>query len=64
MIVLGKTGSVEWIQVKGRKGRIRLVPKSRAATKRPGPGQRYDSAGSVRRKIARSEKAVIGPKNK
>lgn len=63
-MILGKTGSVEWIQVKGRRGRIRLVPKSDAAAKRPGPGQRYNSTGHVRRKIARSEKAVIGPKNK
>lgn len=61
---MGKTGSVEWIQIKGRKGKIRLIPKSGAATKRPGPGQRYDSTGHVRRKIARSEKAVLGPKNK
>lgn len=61
---MGKTGSVEWIQIKGRKGRIRLVPKGEATTKRPGPGQRYDSTGHVRRKIARSEKTVLGPKNK
>ena len=55
---MGKTGSVEWVKVKGRKGQIRLVPRSDANTKRPGPAQRYDSSGKVRRKLKRSANAL------
>ncbi len=56
---MGKTGSVEWVKVKGRKGQIRLVPRKNANTKRPGPAQRYDSSGSMRRKLKRSAKAIV-----
>ena len=37
---MGKTGSVEWVKVKGRNGQIRLVSRKKANTKRPGPAQR------------------------
>jgi hypothetical protein len=59
---MGKTGSNEWVKVKGRMGKTRLVPKSEGSVKRPGPGQRYDSSGHIRRRLPRSEKSVIGPK--
>ncbi len=59
---MGKTGSIEWVQIKGRKGQTRLVPKRDAAAKRPGPAQRYDSSGRIRRQIKRSEKAILGSK--
>ncbi len=55
---MGKTGSVEWVKVKNRKGKIRLVPRKNANKKRPGPAQRYDSSGKVRRKLKRSENAI------
>ncbi|UZE92588.1 MAG: DUF5350 domain-containing protein [Methanosarcinales archaeon] len=61
---MGKTGSIEWVQIKGRKGQTRLVPKRDAAAKRPGPAQRYDSSGRIRRQIKRSEKAILGSKAK
>ncbi|MDI6903671.1 MAG: DUF5350 domain-containing protein [Methanocellales archaeon] len=59
---MGKTGSIEWVQVKGRKGQTRLVKRSDARIKRPGPAQRYISSGRVRRKIKRSARAIAKSK--
>jgi hypothetical protein len=56
---MGKTGSIEWIKIKGRNGQIRQVPRSEATHKRPGPLQKFTSAGARRRKIARSAKAIV-----
>lgn len=61
---MGKTGSVEWVQVKGRKGNVRLVKSSKAHKKSPGPNQRYNSNGSVRRKMKRSPSSIVGRKGK
>ena len=61
---MGKTGSVEWYQVRGRKGQMRLVPRGDSAANKPGPGQRYDSQGFVRRVSARTKKNVVGVKSK
>ncbi|MBW6517694.1 MAG: DUF5350 domain-containing protein [ANME-2 cluster archaeon] len=55
---MGKTGSIEWGRIKGRKGKVRLVPKSNMTHKRPGPAQRFDSAGVKRRRFKRSAKAI------
>lgn len=55
---MGKTGSIEWVKIKGRKGKVRLVEHNKAKHKRPGPAQRYLSSGARRRRIKRSEKAV------
>ncbi|MEA1905395.1 MAG: DUF5350 domain-containing protein [Euryarchaeota archaeon] len=55
---MGKTGSTEWVKIKGRKGQVRLVEHSKVKHKRPGPAQRYLSSGARRRRIKRSEKAV------
>ncbi len=55
---MGKTGSVKWVRIKGRKGQTRMVPESEVKYKRPGPAQRYTSKGVKRRRIPRSEKAV------
>ncbi|MDH7594334.1 MAG: DUF5350 domain-containing protein [Methanomicrobiales archaeon] len=38
---MGKTGSVNWMQVKGVRGQIRLVPEKDGDVKRPGPNQRF-----------------------
>ena len=38
---MGKTGSTHWVQIKGVKGQIRLVPRSEGDVKRPGPNQRF-----------------------
>jgi len=61
---MGKTGSVEWVQIRGRKGQMRLVSRGDSAANKPGPAQRYDAKGFVRRIIARSKKNVLGVKSK
>jgi len=38
---MGKTGSVNWMQVKGAKTQIRLVSQKDADVKKPGPNQRF-----------------------
>ena len=38
---MGKTGSVNWHQVKGNQGQIRLVPQKSGEAKKPGPNQRF-----------------------
>jgi hypothetical protein len=55
---MGKTGSVEWVKIKSRKGKVRQVPKAEAPYKKPGPMQKYTSAGARVRKIKRSDKAT------
>lgn len=61
---MGKTGSVEWVQIRGRKGQMRLVPRGESKASKPGPGQRYDSKGFLRRILNRSKKNVLGVKSK
>ncbi len=61
---MGKTGSVEWVQIRGRKGQMRLVPRGESVANKPGPGQRYDSKGFVSRVSQRTKKNVLGVKAK
>jgi hypothetical protein len=49
---MGKTGSVNWMQVKGVKGQVRLVPQKDGEVKKPGPNQRFRPDA-----VARSQKA-------
>jgi len=46
---MGKTGTTEWMQVKGSKGQIRLVPKKESLAKKPGPNQRFKTQTTIRR---------------
>ena len=46
---MGKTGSIEWMQIKGSKGQIRLVPKKEGETKKPGPNQRFKAQTTIKR---------------
>ncbi|KAF5089875.1 DUF5350 family protein [Methanospirillum sp. J.3.6.1-F.2.7.3] len=46
---MGKTGTTEWMQIKGSKGQIRLVPKKEAGTKKPGPNQRFKAQTTIKR---------------
>ncbi|MCX6670254.1 MAG: DUF5350 domain-containing protein [Methanothrix sp.] len=55
---MGKTGSVEWVKIKGRKGQVRQVAKAETTYKKPGPMQKYTASGSRVRKIKRSAKAT------
>ncbi len=50
---MGKTGTTEWMQIKGSKGQIRLVPKKEAETKKPGPNQRF-KAQTIIKKMERA----------
>ena len=55
---MGKTGSIEWVKIKGRKGQVRQVTKAEVTHKKPGPLQKYTSSGSRVKKIKRSIKAT------
>lgn len=55
---MGKTGSVEWVKIKGRKGQIRQVAKADTIYKKPGPMQKYTASGGRVKKIKRSIKAT------
>jgi len=56
---MGKTGSVEWQKIRGRKGQIRLVARAETTHKKPGPLQKYRSGGARCRKMKRSAKAAV-----
>ena len=56
---MGKTGSIEWVKIKGRKGRTIKMEKSKAHKAHSGPMQRFTSAGTKRRYIKRSPKALV-----
>lgn len=46
---MGKTGSVQWTQVKGVKGQIRLVPRAEGEVKKPGPNQRFKAGATLKK---------------
>lgn len=46
---MGKTGTTEWMQVRGSKGQIRLVPKKESECKKPGPNQRFKAQASIKK---------------
>lgn len=46
---MGKTGSINWHQVKGNQGQIRLVPQKSGEAKKPGPNQRFKRHTVVRK---------------
>jgi len=50
---MGKTGITEWIQIKGSKGQVRLVPKKETTHKKPGPNQRFKT-NKLLKKMERS----------
>ena len=56
---MGKTGTTRWIKVKNGKGKYRLVPEKRTGFKKPGPKQRYDGKGRLRRRIRRSPSSLV-----
>lgn len=61
---MGKTGTTQWVQVKGVKGQIRLVPKSEAELKRPGPNQRFKAGASVKKLEQDSGDGRGGPRGR
>jgi len=46
---MGKTGTVAWVQVKGTKGQIRLVPRKESNHKKPGPNQRFKRTSAIKK---------------
>lgn len=56
---MGKTGSIEWVKIKDRKGKVIKIQKSKAQKAHPGPAQRFTSSGHKRRFIRRSAKALV-----
>ncbi len=52
---MGKTGTTAWAQVKGVKGKIRLVPKKEGQAKTPGPNQRFKAGANVKQIDAMAE---------
>ena len=55
---MGKTGSIEWVKIKGRKGQVRQVTKAETTHKKPKKKKKYTAAGSRVKKIKRSIKAT------
>jgi hypothetical protein len=53
---MGKTCSVNWMQVKGVKGQVRLVPQKDGEVKKPGPNQRFKPNAATR--FAKSEEEM------
>ncbi len=53
---MGKTGSINWMQVKGVKGQVRLVPQKDGEVKKPGPNQRFKPNAGTR--FAKSEEEM------
>jgi hypothetical protein len=57
---MGKTGSVNWMQVKGVKGQVRLVPQKDGEVKKPGPNQRFKPNAGTRFSKSPEEEARQG----
>jgi hypothetical protein len=49
---MGKTGTTKWVQIKGVKGQIRLVPNKEGTYKKPGPNQRFKSGSTLKKAMA------------
>lgn len=58
---MGKTGTTNWIQIKGVKGQIRLVPAQEGTYKKPGPNQRFKSGSRLKRVLQTVERAQRRP---
>ncbi len=55
---MGKTGSVTWTRIKGRKGNAKKIENGLTFKAHPGPAQRFTSKGSKRRYIKRSQNSI------
>ena len=58
---MGKTGTVVWVQVKGTKGQIRLVPRKESNHKKPGPNQRFKASAAIKKFERKSAEPRGGP---
>ncbi|HOT94198.1 MAG TPA: DUF5350 domain-containing protein [Methanoregulaceae archaeon] len=46
---MGKTGTTQWVQIKGAKGQLRLVPAKEGEFKKPGPNQRFKTGINLKK---------------
>ncbi|MDK2975296.1 MAG: hypothetical protein PWP08_1667 [Methanofollis sp.] len=53
---MGKTGTTTWAQVKNTSGKIRLVRGKEAASKKPGPNQRFKPSSTLRKIAIQAER--------
>ncbi|NLX49024.1 MAG: DUF5350 family protein [Methanospirillum sp.] len=61
---MGKTGTTQWVQIKGAKGQLRLVPAKEGGLKKPGPNQRYKAGITVKKLDAISEANSRNPRRR
>ncbi len=61
---MGKTGTTQWVQIKGAKGQMRLVPGKEGSLKKPGPNQRSTAGITVKKLEARSEANARNPRRR
>ena len=61
---MGKTGTTQWVQIKGAKGQLRLVPAKEGELKKPGPNQRYKAGITVKKLEALTEANSRNPKRR
>lgn len=61
---MGKTGTTQWVQIKGAKGQMRLVPGKEGGLKKPGPNQRYKAGITLKKLEAISEANSRGPRRR
>ncbi len=52
---MGKTGTTQWVQIKGVKGQLRLVPAKEGELKKPGPNQRFKTGINLKKLEAASD---------
>lgn len=61
---MGKTGTTQWVQIKGAKGQLRLVPGKEGTLKKPGPNQRYKAGITLKKLEALTEASRGGPRRR
>lgn len=61
---MGKTGTTQWVQIKGAKGQLRLVPAKEGNIKKPGPNQRYKAGITLKKLEALTEASARNPRRR
>ena len=61
---MGKTGTTQWVQIKGAKGQLRLVPGKEGTLKKPGPNQRFKAGITLKKLEALTEANSRNPKRR
>ncbi|SRR5665647_2650423 len=61
---MGKTGTTQWVQIKGAKGQLRLVPGKEGGLKKPGPNQRFKAGITLKKLEALTEANARNPRRR